>query len=161
MAESRLVRHLFSEEEDERLRGLISELGEDDWRSVSERMTDRTARQCKERWTHYLSPHLVRENWTSEEDDMLCDLVKDQGKKWKQFEARFPGRTDINIKNRFNVLTRKKAKELKIALKLPLKRKRASAEKPAAKPQDWTDFMESDPCADLLSWSCGTDHTFF
>jgi hypothetical protein len=106
----------------------VSELGQIDWSIIADQMEGRTPRQCKERWTHYLSPSITRESWLPNEDDLLLELVNEHGRKWKTFERSFPGRTDINIKNRYNVLTRRKAKEVKIAMKLPLKMRRKLVE---------------------------------
>jgi hypothetical protein len=161
MGESRVVRHPFSQEEDEKIRELVSTLGEKDWTVLSEQMPGRTPRQCKERWSHYLSPVLIHEKWSNEEDDLLFEKVSEHGKKWKNFEKLFPGRTDINIKNRYNVLTRKKAKELKIALKLPLKRRRKSLPKPTDRSRDWGDFVDLDPAEDLFGWTWNRDSPFF
>jgi hypothetical protein len=113
-----LVRHNFSEHEDELLRELVEEFGNDDWSSVAEELQGRSPRQCKERWNHYLSPDLVQGKWSQEEDELLTGLVKKHGTKWKLLEHYFAGRTDTNIKNRYNVLARREAKQRKKALKL-------------------------------------------
>jgi hypothetical protein len=73
---------------------------------------------------HYLSPDVIQCNWTIDEDEHLIQKVEDLGRRWRQLEAYFPGRTDISLKNRYNVLQRKSAKQLKIALQLPLKLRR-------------------------------------
>jgi hypothetical protein len=140
------MRHPFTEAEDGHLRRLVSELGDNDWIAIAGQIEGRTPRQCKERWTHYLSPAIVHDKWSGEEDELLKDLVNQHGKTWKAFESLFPGRIDISIKNRYNVLSRRKAKELKIALKLPLKRKRDPAQQRSE--QRW-DLAESGSTFDL------------
>lgn len=116
------VRKHFTEDEDDQLRQLVELHGEDDWQTVSHFMPGRDSRQCKERWSHYLSPNLRTESWTPEEDDLLNHKVQEMGRKWKVFEIFFPGRTDISIKNRYNLLERKRRRDLKKAQRMMCKR---------------------------------------
>jgi hypothetical protein len=109
-----LIRHKFTAEEDRSLRELLRENGENDWHAIALRMPGRDSRQCKERWFHYLSPEIVQEKWTAQDDALLEAKVLEHGHKWKMFETFFPGRVDTNIKNRYNVLVRRKRKEMKI-----------------------------------------------
>jgi hypothetical protein len=55
---------------------------------------------------------------------LLEEYVAEHGKKWKLFEEFFPGRTEISIKNRYNVLLRRRARDIKVAMGLPLKSKK-------------------------------------
>jgi hypothetical protein len=91
----------FTADEDERLRFLIATYGEDNWRLISEKMVRREPRQCRERWINYLSPTVANGPWSAEEEDRLCAKVRELGHRWKAMEPFFPGRTDINIKNRW------------------------------------------------------------
>jgi hypothetical protein len=52
-------------------------------------------------------------------------MVAEHGKKWKTLESSFPGRTEISIKNRYNVLLRQTTRDLKAALNLSSKTKKA------------------------------------
>jgi hypothetical protein len=116
-------RQKFSPGEDETIRQLVS-VHQGDWQAIADELGNRGARQCKERWKHYLSPALIHEPWDRHEDDMLEQKVREMGKRWKVLEQFFPGRTDVSLKNRYNLLVRKKNKALKIALHLPLKTSR-------------------------------------
>jgi hypothetical protein len=113
-------RQKFSPDDDEAIRQLVS-VHQGDWQAIADELGNRGARQCKERWKHYLSPALTHEAWSRQEDDMLDQMVREMGKGWKVLEQFFPGRTDVSLKNRYNLLVRKKNKALKIALHLPLK----------------------------------------
>jgi hypothetical protein len=56
---------------------------------------------------HYLSPEVVQRRWTKLEDQLLESLVEQGGRRWKDLQNFFHGRTYIHIKNRYNLLTRR------------------------------------------------------
>ena len=97
----------FTHDEDEKLRKLVGQYGEDNWRIISSCMPSRNVRQCRERWLKYSSPNVCTSKWTQEEDYLLIQKRQELGPKWKDIAAFFHGRTDINIKSRFNVLKRR------------------------------------------------------
>ena len=97
----------FTPEEDTHLRFLVSEYGENKWGTITAMMKNRNIRQCKERWYKYLSPEVKNNEWTEQEDQLLIMKWKELGPKWKEISKFFNGRTDINIKSRYNVLKRK------------------------------------------------------
>jgi hypothetical protein len=97
----------FSPEEDAFLRNLVSQFGVDNWQRIAASMPSRNPRQCKERWFNYLCPMIQNPAWTQAEDDLLRQLVGEQGQKWVRIAKFFPSRTDINIKNRYVVLSRR------------------------------------------------------
>jgi hypothetical protein len=105
-------RRKVSAEEDRTLQTLVIRYGKDDWRRIASFMPGRSSRQCKERWFHYLTPDIVQSRWTQAEDELLNEKVQQLGHKWKMFEAFFPGRVDVSIKNRYNVLLRQKGKQM-------------------------------------------------
>jgi hypothetical protein len=92
-------------------------------------MHDRAPRQCHERWLHYLSPGITTVPWTHEEELIIEEKVKEYGQQWKFMERYLPGRRDSHIKNHYKVIIRRKAKEEKKALGLPLKTRRRAPER--------------------------------
>ncbi|KAH0788734.1 Myb-like DNA-binding domain containing protein [Histomonas meleagridis] len=106
----------FNEEEDERLKEVVSRLGDYDWNRIAQEMPGRNPRQCKERWTYYLSPSLNTSPWTEEEDKLLLAKQRELGSKWVKISKFFHNRTDAMVKNRYQVLMRKMKKGM---LKLP------------------------------------------
>jgi hypothetical protein len=97
----------FTAEEDAQLSELVKMYGDDDWFTISCLMPGRNARQCRERWHHYLTPTVTSLPFTPEEDARLRQKFSELGAKWKAIAAFFPGRTDINIKNRWLLLARR------------------------------------------------------
>lgn len=106
-------RYVFTPREDAVLEGCVETIGTSDWDLVAKNIPGRTARQCRERWTTYLSPDVNRTPWTPEEDGLLFDLMETHGTKWGTIVPYFKNRTQNNVKNRWNTVIRK-AKALKL-----------------------------------------------
>jgi hypothetical protein len=68
-------------------------------------------RQCKERWTYYLSPRLNHQPWTEDEDAQLIEKQAEYGAKWVRIAQFFPNRTDAMVTNRFQMLQRRRTKD--------------------------------------------------
>jgi hypothetical protein len=113
-----LPRSKFSEEEDKLLQSLVEELGEKAWPAIASRMAGRHVRQCRERWNHYLNPAHTKRKWSPLEDRLLETCVAERGRSWKSFESMFPGRSDIDLKNHYNRLVRRRSRETRIMLSL-------------------------------------------
>ena len=97
----------WSKEEDNHLRILVEEFGENDWRHLAKKMEGRNSRQCRERWQYYLNPKLKQGEWTIEEDELIITKRNELGPKWMTISKYFDNRTDAMIKNRYNLLIRK------------------------------------------------------
>ena len=91
----------FTLEEDEKLKSLVMKYGDKDWRLISNHMSGRSSRQCRERYIGYLNPSLTFRPWTEEEDALLIQKLKEFGPKWTKMVPFFEGRSDCNIKNRW------------------------------------------------------------
>jgi hypothetical protein len=111
------LRSKFSPAEDEQLRTLVDSIGPTDWCEIADRMPGRNARQCKERWTNYLSPTLNTAAWTRDEDFLLIQKYAEFGSRWTQIASFFPNRTDSMLKNRFNRLQRREQKRRELLLR--------------------------------------------
>ncbi|KAK8875944.1 hypothetical protein M9Y10_006122 [Tritrichomonas musculus] len=83
---------------------------------------NRNARQCRDRYFHYLDYGINNDSdWTKEEDDLLIKKVEEEGKKWKRYERFFKGRTEVGLRNRYHILIRKKVKkEMKVHEKIDI-----------------------------------------
>ena len=100
-------RHIFSPEEDEKLKKLVALKGCLKWEEIAKEMDGLNARQCRDRYTNFLDPKIISKPWTKEEEQRLLHLVKVMGNCWVQISKRFKGRTDTQIKNRWNYLKKK------------------------------------------------------
>lgn len=89
----------FTAEDDDKLRRLIKQYGFQ-WTKISKEFQSRNARQCRDRWNHYLSPNVDNSGWTQEEDDFLLSCFRQYGNKWSGIAQYFDKRTSVNIRNR-------------------------------------------------------------
>ena len=97
----------FSPDEDQRLIQLVSTY-KADWKTIANLLgNNRNARQCRDRYVHYLSPTVNRGPWTDEEDQLLMQKYAELGSKWGLMSQCFNNRTDVQLKNRFNLLNRR------------------------------------------------------
>jgi len=62
----------------------------------------RTGKQCRERWINHLSPSVVKEPWSKEEDATVLRLIAIYGHRWAKISRHLPGRTDAAVGNRFH-----------------------------------------------------------
>ncbi|KAK8863959.1 hypothetical protein M9Y10_011653 [Tritrichomonas musculus] len=99
--EKKLQRKLFSIEEDAKLRFLVSQYGNKDFKKIATFMPGRTPRQVRERYKNYLSPEVNNGPWSRDEDALLCQKYMELGPKWSKIADFFPSRSDINVKNRW------------------------------------------------------------
>lgn len=108
-------RQPFSQEEDDKLIQLVRSYNEKEinWEEISSQMSNRNIRQCKERWDKYLNPNLSIDPWTSEEDDIITNMHLEFGPKWTLMANILGNRTDIMVRNRWNVIYRKAMKNKK------------------------------------------------
>ena len=109
----------FTHQDDMNLMKIVEQYGPSNWDKIASLMPGRNPRQCKERWTNYLSPDLNVSDWTVEEDLLLQQKILEMGTKWVQIAKFFPGRTDQMMKNRYYKIQREgmKMKQLKKILK--------------------------------------------
>jgi hypothetical protein len=96
----------FEPREDTRLAELVQKYGTDSWNTIATELGNRTARQCRNRYTLFLAPGVNNEPWTPEDDNLLKQRYEELGPKWALLRQFFPGRTDLSIKNRFIFLAR-------------------------------------------------------
>jgi hypothetical protein len=100
-------RKKFSPQEDANLMMLVAQFGSLAWETISREMPGRNARQCRERWKHYLCVGFSERPWTKAEDDLLLRKRQELGPRWTKLSHLFQNRSDIQIKARWLKLTEK------------------------------------------------------
>jgi hypothetical protein len=115
--QGRFLKTKFTPEEDAKLDELVKALGTADWNLVAAFHGTRNGRQCRDRYKNYLAPSLRDYAWTPEEDELLIEKYSTYGSKWNKISPFFANRSDISLRNRWQLLQRKDAREERIAAK--------------------------------------------
>lgn len=108
-----LIKTRFTEEEDRKLIEAVKENGAFAWGKIAANLKGRTARQCRDRWVNYLNPELVKKEWAAEEDNLLMEMYKEFGTRWKDISLFFQGRSLNCIRNRVFKLERRNRPKMK------------------------------------------------
>ncbi|MDR1434986.1 MAG: hypothetical protein LBI77_01105 [Puniceicoccales bacterium] len=97
---SKKSRH-WTREEEQQLIALVQQNGTESWPDKAVQIPGRTTIQCREHWKNCLDSSKNRGPWTQEEDQRLVEQFQKMGSKWAQIAKFFPGRTDIDLRNRW------------------------------------------------------------
>jgi hypothetical protein len=81
--------------------------GTTNWQDIAVHLPGRNARQCRERWSNYINPNLLKTEWTESEDDILLRTYREIGPKWFMIASFLPGRSKNSVKNRYFTLQRR------------------------------------------------------
>ncbi|KAH8926345.1 hypothetical protein BT69DRAFT_1348091, partial [Atractiella rhizophila] len=96
----------WSKQEDNILKQVIRRHGPRQWVNISRLAEDigmfRDAKQCRERFVNHLSPRVIKRPWTTEEDLEILRLQRKYGNRWSKISRELVGRSDNDIKNRWN-----------------------------------------------------------
>jgi nuclear transport factor 2 (NTF2) superfamily protein len=95
------ISHHWTQEEDYKLIKLAKKYNKD-WETISEKFKNKTSGQLRRRWERKLNPDLLRQDWTSQEDKLLRELVLEYGYDWEPLTAHFKGRSASNLSKRFD-----------------------------------------------------------
>ena len=98
---NKVTRKLFSERDDANLKKFVKKFGEN-WELISDKIKKFSPRQCKDRYTVYLSGDFRNDPWTEEEDQRLSKLYHEYGPKWCEICKFFDGRHSNSVKNRWH-----------------------------------------------------------
>lgn len=93
----------WTQEEDEQLKALVKQFGQQDWKFLASHFPNRTDQQCQYRWLRVLNPDLVKGPWTKEEDQKVIELVKKYGtKQWTLIAKHLKGRLGKQCRERWH-----------------------------------------------------------
>jgi hypothetical protein len=97
----------WTPEEDHRLQSAVARFGSDNWQRIAAVIPGRSGKQCRERWIGHVSPEVVRQDWSPEEDLVLVQKQGEFGNHWAKIAVFLPGRSVVAAKNRWIWLCRR------------------------------------------------------
>ena len=92
----------WSQQEDRYLIELVNRNGPHNWVRISQDISTRSPKQCRERYHQNLKPSLNHEPISPEEGEAIEKLVAEMGKRWAEIARRLKGRSDNAVKNWWN-----------------------------------------------------------
>lgn len=97
------VKVKWTQDEDDKLRKLVLNVGPNDWKYIASLLPNRSEHQCQHRWFKVLDPDLVKGPWTREEDEKVIELVKRYGnKQWAMVAKHLKGRLGKQCRERWH-----------------------------------------------------------
>ena len=105
--EPRVLGRTWTPDEDVVLLSAVKEMGAKNWSVIANRLPGRVGKQCRERWHNHLNPKISKRAWTDAEDVIIQMGVLELGHKWSKIARRLTGRTDNDVKNRYNARVKK------------------------------------------------------
>jgi hypothetical protein len=123
-------RHVWTSEEDENLKKIVENTGAKNWSNVAYQLNAqiyqglpiRQGKQCRERWFGSLAPEIQKEPWSVYEDFILFHQQKRFRNKWTLISQYLPGRTEIQMKNRWRKIEKSMKKQMRTMKKFLRKR---------------------------------------
>lgn len=112
MLRQQACRRTFTKLDDKTLKELVAIHGEKSWSVIARKMPGMNQRQVADRWITYLSPAINHDPWTSEDDEKLLSDYASFGSRWTMIAQQFHGRTNAQVKNRVQMLQRRKNNQM-------------------------------------------------
>lgn len=96
-------RRRWTPEEDELLKRAVKKHNGQQWKVIATEVPGRSHVQCLQRWNKSLNPEVIKGRWTTEEDNLLLDIVAKNPhmKNWGYAAKYIPGRSAKQCRERY------------------------------------------------------------
>ncbi|KFY52738.1 hypothetical protein V496_08229 [Pseudogymnoascus sp. VKM F-4515 (FW-2607)] len=109
----------WTKEEDQELQNAVDKVG-CNWTLVAGILRTRHAEQCSKRWQYHLDPSIDHTRWDMDADTLLLKCYESHGRTWNSIKKEvFPQRSATDIKNRCNLLLRRRQRPSATKLEKP------------------------------------------
>ena len=100
---------VWTHEDDVKIRNHVEKFGLVHWAELSANMgRGRCGKSVRYRWLKVLDPSINHGPWTEDEDKRLIELFAKSNGSWVIMSHSLPGRTDVQIRARWNCISRKR-----------------------------------------------------
>lgn len=96
----------FTQTEDVLLTELVEKQGPHAWSQIALSFPSKNGKQCRARWYTHLDPSVKKSPFAIEEDALLLSKHAELGNSWSTIAQALPGRTELSVRNRWNVQLR-------------------------------------------------------
>ncbi|CAD8197981.1 unnamed protein product [Paramecium pentaurelia] len=96
----KITKKKWNQKEDKLLSKLVILYGKK-WKKISKYITDKTDKQCLQRYNSTLNPNVNKQPFTEEEDQIIYSNYIILGSKWSIISQKLNKRTPNQVKNRF------------------------------------------------------------
>jgi hypothetical protein len=107
-----MLQDRFAPEEDSILCRFVLNSGTRAWDHAASLLPGRTARQCRDRWRHYLQGTYPNSSWTDFENTLFWKVVALAGPKWNEILPLFRGKTQSDLRRHWVLGTGKPSQSL-------------------------------------------------
>lgn len=102
----------WTQQEDEMLIALVTQLGNRDWQEIAKRLSattgiERLSKSCRQRWTDQLDPKLNHRPFTLGESELVVKYQKVHGNHWSLIASKLGNRSANMVKNHWYSMKRK------------------------------------------------------
>jgi hypothetical protein len=109
MQKQRSSKRFFTHDEDQIIMHCYQELGITNWKIISSFLSNRTPKNCRDRYFKLLDPTISNIPWNPEEDDFLLQNIQKFGKKWATISFHMKNRSPSSLKNRWHKYLKNKS----------------------------------------------------
>ncbi|OHS98603.1 Myb-like DNA-binding domain containing protein [Tritrichomonas foetus] len=152
-----VLQNKWSANDDHLLISTVEKKGPKNWKEIALSVPGKSAKQCRYRWSVYLSPTLNHNPWKPHEDEIIWTSYKEVGPRWKFISNRLEGRSPEKVKERYQKISSQIRRHRKNQMKNCLNDSENSVKFPVTETKE--EFAQA--IEEEMPMFCGEDFFFF